>query len=805
MKKICLLILIIAIAASVLCSCDSIPDFVNDILVNDKDDNSHVHKWLEATCVLPSTCECGETKGEPLGHDASAASCVNGSICNRCGENVAPALGHNMNPATCYEAATCDVCGYKDGEPLEHNMTEATCQTPSYCMLCEHTDTLFDSHDLIYEYDDFGFRYYCKNCNKILTLENYYYLDGEDHDGMTWNATNAKDFFTLDSSGKPAIVNGYYEIINNTGNLGQLQIWVPASEAIMSGFSKETESVGMFSFKLDAFITNNFNMKICDTSSSGNRWSEEWCIVDPFFRVMPAKMVNESSIVYIYGCDELLLGEIAVNDYDYFTGWIDVKIGIVLDSHTSTITFHYYINGDYKGWATKELTTSTGAVNSVYINGNTSLVGSGIRLDDVVFGYDTYGNWEFDTHVHEVLEGSCTSIKGCTVCETKSSGGDSFGHTGGEGSCERLPICEVCGEPYGGYNHDMSEASCIAPPTCSLCGFKEGKKTSHTLAYSYSDSGLAYSCIVCQKTFTVQNGAYLDGSGYDNMVGILNRDNFTTADGTQLPVLEDGVYKLINTSGKNAQLQLWIPSNNAEGAGVTEGFTSNNYPAGFISFRFNSYMTSTIFRMQFIDHSTGADRWSEEWCIKDAFFKVTSVTSDDQMKVDLLGYENVLLKRVTIDPETKFTGWIDVVIGIVLDPITDQLTLHYYVDGSYVTTKSVALTTSSNGINSVYVTGSTDVIGSGVMLDDIAFGYTAMSSWVFDNCSHEWRNATCTTAKYCLQCNKTVGSPLGHNGGTATCTELAVCTKCKKTYGEYAPHDISDDGVCVECGYKDEQ
>jgi hypothetical protein len=80
-----------------------------------------------------------------------------------------------------------------------------------------------------------------------------------------------------------------------------------------------------------------------------------------------------------------------------------------------------------------------------------------------------------------------------------------------------------------------------------------------------------------------------------------------------------------------------------------------------------------------------------------------------------------------------------------------------------------------------------------------------IGSWVFDNCSHEWRNATCTTAKYCLQCNKTVGSPLGHNGGTATCTELAVCTKCKKTYGDYAPHNVSSDGVCVECGYKDER
>ena len=804
MKRIYLLILIIAIVASMLCSCDLLPDFVKEIFINDQGDNSHVHEWSEATCILPSVCECGETKGEALGHDATPATCVNAGVCKRCEEALTPALGHNMKAATCYEAATCDVCGYIDGVSPEHNMTEATCQTPSYCTACQQTDALLDSHNLIYEYDDFRFTYYCKNCNKTLSLENYYYLDGEGYDGMTWNATNAKDFSTLDSSGKPAIVDGHYELINNTGNLGQLQIWVPAVTPNMSGFSKETESVGMFSFKLDAFITNNFNMKICDTSSSGNRWSKEWCIVDPFFSVMPAQMVNESSIVYIYGSDGLLLKEIAVGNYDYFTGWIDVKIGIVLDSSTSTITFHYYIDGDYKGWVTKELTTSTGAVNSVYINGNTSIMGSGIRIDDVVFGYAPYGNWEFDNHVHEVLKGSCTSIKGCTVCETRNSGGDSFGHIGGEGSCSQLPICDVCGETYKGYTHDMSEASCIAPSTCQLCGFMEGAKTSHILTYAYSDSGLTYSCIVCRKTFTIQNGAYLDGSGYDNMMGILNKDNFTTVSGTQLPVVDDGVYKLINTSGNNAQLQLWIPSNNADGACVTEGFTSNNYPAGFISFRFNSYMTSKLLRMQFIDHSTGAERWSDEWCIKDTFFKVTSVTSADQTKVDIIGVDNVLLKSVTIDPETKFTGWIDVVIGIVLDPITDQMVLHYYIDGAYIATRSVALTTSSNGINSVYVTGSTDIIGSGIMLDDIAFGYTPMSSWTFDNCDHEWKNATCTAAKYCLKCNKTVGSPLGHNGGVATCTELAVCTKCKKTYGDYAPHNVSGDGVCVKCGYKDE-
>ena len=41
----------------------------------------HKHNWEDATCTQPKTCkECGETEGEPLGHDYT------NFICTRCGD-----------------------------------------------------------------------------------------------------------------------------------------------------------------------------------------------------------------------------------------------------------------------------------------------------------------------------------------------------------------------------------------------------------------------------------------------------------------------------------------------------------------------------------------------------------------------------------------------------------------------------------------------------------------------------------------------------------------------------------------------
>ena len=50
---------------------------------------SHEHEWTEATCTEPKTCSvCGETEGDPLGHDFSEASFFKRGVCSRCGEEV---------------------------------------------------------------------------------------------------------------------------------------------------------------------------------------------------------------------------------------------------------------------------------------------------------------------------------------------------------------------------------------------------------------------------------------------------------------------------------------------------------------------------------------------------------------------------------------------------------------------------------------------------------------------------------------------------------------------------------------------
>lgn len=69
----------------------------------------HEHTWAEATCTEPKTCtECGETEGEPLGHEegdwekATSASGENvlRKRCARCGEvleeEIAPALSSDV-------------------------------------------------------------------------------------------------------------------------------------------------------------------------------------------------------------------------------------------------------------------------------------------------------------------------------------------------------------------------------------------------------------------------------------------------------------------------------------------------------------------------------------------------------------------------------------------------------------------------------------------------------------------------------------------------------------------------------------
>ena len=69
----------------------------------------HIHSFAQATCILAETCsECGETRGEPLGHRWESASCTSPETCTVCGETGNSAFGHSYSDGTCVHCGSND-------------------------------------------------------------------------------------------------------------------------------------------------------------------------------------------------------------------------------------------------------------------------------------------------------------------------------------------------------------------------------------------------------------------------------------------------------------------------------------------------------------------------------------------------------------------------------------------------------------------------------------------------------------------------------------------------------------------------
>ena len=73
---------------------------------------------------------------------------------------------------------------------------------------------------------------------------------------------------------------------------------------------------------------------------------------------------------------------------------------------------------------------------------------------------------------------------------------------------------------------------------------------------------------------------------------------------------------------------------------------------------------------------------------------------------------------------------------------------------------------------------------------------------------HVFSDATCTTAKTCLECNVTQGDPLGHTWIEATCTAPASCSVCGEVNGDekghkWRPATCDTPITCETCGQKE--
>ena len=248
----------------------------------------------------------------------------------------------------------------------------------------------------------------------------------------------------------------------------------------------------------------------------------------------------------------------------------------------------------------------------------------------------------------------------------------------------------------------------------------------HTkLSLSGDRTKFTYTCDDCGCVFSPAAGYYLDGADYTGMIGSGNANNYNTLAGTHQPITGSGYYELLNKTGKEGDLQLWIPSI----APVLSGFSTATNAMGFASFKVNA-LTEDNISFNFVDTNVSAERWSEEWCMTDAFLNISAPTVvDGETVVKLTGWDGIVLKTVSGD---DFTGWIDVKVCIQLNPENDSMTLHYYIDGDYVASVSKTVTTADNAINSICISGSTSKAGSGIMLDDVAFGYTPNGKWTFE-------------------------------------------------------------------------
>ena len=331
-------------------SCDLIAGFGGDTdepEIEVKDEiPEHVHSFVRPTCTVPETCECGETYGEPLGHKLGEATCTEASHCLRAG------------------------CDYVSDEYVGHLISHACTEGVS--------------------------SFVCQKCDEAITLTSGWYLDGTHYDGMIGVTNNGK-YTTKEGSHLPVITDeGTYQMLNITDENEQLQLWIPSNKSVLDDFTSANNAVGFFSFRINADVADTSSMKFVDTNSTASRWSEGWCITDPFFTLSKVYLLDGEMFVNVMGFDRQVVGTARVENDDGFSGWLDVTIGIELDSDTDSIILHYYVNGKYGATISKPLTTDTNGINSIYVNFHTAKEGMGVYFDDFVFGYTANGKWIFD-------------------------------------------------------------------------------------------------------------------------------------------------------------------------------------------------------------------------------------------------------------------------------------------------------------------------------------------------------------------------------------------------------------------------
>lgn len=233
-------------------------------------------------------------------------------------------------------------------------------------------------------------------------------LDGSSTDGIVVNNSTylAQE---LSISGSGALQNYALWKTYAIEGKSQGQLWIPNKETGLIGFSSKNRSIGYLSMSMNYSGDDIMTMKFVEADPEADiRWSDEWCIVDDFLKIVPVyedSSTKENLLYYsVYGWDGLL----TTIEADYCTGWFDFKVGIELNPLNDTISLHYYINDEYIRTSYRKLTTLNNTITCVYLNSYTSTYLTGLEFDDFVFQFSN--TYDYLTQYRESILGFVDKI-----------------------------------------------------------------------------------------------------------------------------------------------------------------------------------------------------------------------------------------------------------------------------------------------------------------------------------------------------------------------------------------------------------
>ena len=375
---------------------------------------------------------------------------------------------------------------------------------------------------------------------------------------------------------------------------------------------------------------------------------------------------------------------------------------------------------------------------------------------------DALGHTEATRRENEVAP-TCTAdgkydlVTYCSVCNVELSranetvdpklGHAEVAHAGKAPTCTEkgwkdYVTCSRCDyttyEEIAATGHTWSgAATCVSGKTCTACGASDPQlnPNGHNIQATYAGGKLFYACQLCDYRFDVDTFVYHDGSNAtipgSNYTGTGAQYNGGT---NKYASNGDYVYAITDHNadkGEASQMQLWVPGIK-NGDGTFKGFSLNNAAVGVLSLKTKLSLThaSDAFSLKLVESG-----WGATGCIDInvlAFTPVFDATKTTfQGKINVYGYSNVagdgsttLLKTLEVDSE-NWTEWVDIKVMLTMNTETGNLDALYYINGEFVHAGTKKVTTTGQSICSVYGNLNAWNQGTGVMLDDIAFGYTA--------------------------------------------------------------------------------